>query len=92
MKNFVTVVAAAFVIAIVLLLVVRAETKTRLDCFNICVVYNKDDKCTEGYMKVYYGSQREETAVTKEIDIITDDLTPPTASCLSADGKVYKCN
>lgn len=28
----------------------------------------------------------------KDIDIITDDLTPPTQNCLSADGKVYKCN
>lgn len=91
MKNFVTVIAAAFVIVLCYSLVVRAETKTRLDCFNICVVYNKDDKCTKA-QKVCYEVKREETAVTKEIDIITDDLTPPTASCLSADGKVYKCN
>lgn len=28
----------------------------------------------------------------KEIDINTGDLTPPTQNCVSADGKVFKCN
>jgi hypothetical protein len=91
MKNFVSVIAAVFVIVLWYSSVVGAETKTRLDCFNICVVYNKDNKCTKA-QKVCYEVTIEETAVNKEIDIITRDLTSPTQSCLSADGKVYKCN
>jgi hypothetical protein len=91
MKNFVIVIISVFVITLCYSFVFGAETKTRLDCFNICVVYNKSNMCTKA-QKVCYQVKIEETAVNKEQDIITRDLTPPTQSCLSADGKVYKCN
>ena len=69
----------------------EAENITRLDCVNVCATYNESDECTKA-QKVCYEVETEQTDVTKEIDIYTGDLMPPTQNCLSADGKVFKCN
>lgn len=65
---------------------VDAATKTRKDCFNICKSYDKDGNCTKTEKMCL-------EVIIEEPDIITRPLTPPTQSCISADGKtVYKCN
>lgn len=91
MKNIIISLFVLFSIALSCSMAVGAEKMTRLDCINICVAYNMNNKCTKA-QKFCYEVKIEETSITKEIDIYTGDLTPPTQSCISADGKAFKCN
>lgn len=91
MKKAIIILTVLFPCLLSFAMAVGAEKIIRLDCVNVCVAYNKENKCIEA-QKICYAVKMEATADTKEIDIYTGDLTPPTQSCLSADGKVFKCN
>jgi len=62
-----------------------SHAATKRVCSDECAAYDKDGKCTRT-KKVCYE------IVVEDPKIIDRDLTPPTQSCASADGKIYKCN